>query len=319
MSENGNLFLRNLAGFWKTFRQNKLGLAGGFLVLVAVLVAVFAPALTDYDPSDIIRDANNRALTFAPPEVHGILGTDDAGHDVWSQLVFGSRISLVVGFMAGFIAMFVGSALGIAAGYFGGAIDSLIMRITDVLLVIPDLPLMLVLVATIRQMELKISPLAVLIVVIGLLYWTSTARLIRSQTLTIKERQFVARARAIGAGHWHIIRKHILPQLMPLIVANTVLILSTAILIESGLAFLGLGDPTQPSWGTMLNFAFDRSAISNGAWWFYLPPGIAILWVSLGCILLGNVLEEMLNPRLAAHHLEGEAGMIAIADVESKG
>ena len=319
MSENGNLFLRNLAGFWKTFRQNKLGLAGGFLVLVAVLVAVFAPALTDYDPSDIIRDANNRALTFAPPEVHGILGTDDAGHDVWSQLVFGSRISLVVGFMAGFIAMFVGSALGIAAGYFGGAIDSLIMRITDVLLVIPDLPLMLVLVATIRQMELKISPLAVLIVVIGLLYWTSTARLIRSQTLTIKERQFVARARAIGAGHWHIIRKHILPQLMPLIVANTVLILSTAILIESGLAFLGLGDPTKPSWGTMLNFAFDRSAISNGAWWFYLPPGIAILWVSLGCILLGNVLEEMLNPRLAAHHLEGETGMIAIAEAESNG
>ncbi|MBV6400605.1 MAG: Glutathione transport system permease protein GsiD [Anaerolineales bacterium] len=319
MSENWKLILRNLKQFWKTFRQNKLGLAGGFLVLVAVLVAVFAPALTKYDSSEIIRDANNRALTFAPPEVHGILGTDDAGHDVWSQLIFGSRISLTVGFLAGFIAMFVGSALGIMAGYFGGKIDTLIMRVTDVLLVIPDLPLMLVLVATIRQMELKISPLAVLIVVIGLLYWTSTARLIRSQTLTIKERQFVARARAIGAGHWHIIRKHILPQLMPLIVANTVLILSTAILIESGLAFLGLGDPTQPSWGTMLNFAFDRSAISNGAWWFYLPPGIAILWVSLGCILLGNVLEEMLNPRLAAHHLEGETGMIAIAEVESKG
>ena len=319
MSENWKLILRNLAGFWKIFRQNKLGLAGAFLVLVAVLVAVFAPALTEYDPREIIRDANNRALTFAPPSVHGVLGTDDAGHDVWSQLIFGSRISLTVGFLAGFIAMFVGSALGIMAGYFGGKIDTLIMRVTDVLLVIPDLPLMLVLVATIRQMELKISPLAVLIVVIGLLYWTSTARLIRSQTLTIKERQFVARARAIGAGHWHIIRKHILPQLMPLIVANTVLILSTAILIESGLAFLGLGDPTKPSWGTMLNFAFDRSAISNGAWWFYLPPGIAILWVSLGCILLGNVLEEMLNPRLAAHHLEGEKGMIAIAEVESKG
>lgn len=319
MSENWKLFLRNLAGFWKTFRQNKLGLAGGVLVLVAALAAVFAPALTMYDPSEIIRDESNRALTFAPPNVHEPLGTDDAGHDVWSQLIFGARISLTVGFLAGFIAMFVGSALGIAAGYFGGKIDTLIMRITDVLLVIPDLPLMLVLVATIRQMELKISPLAVLIVVIGLLYWTSTARLIRSQTLTIKERQFVARARAIGAGHWHIIRKHILPQLMPLIVANTVLILSTAILIESGLAFLGLGDPTKPSWGTMLNFAFDRSAISNGAWWFYLPPGIAILWVSLGCILLGNVLEEMLNPRLAAHHLEGESGMIAIAEAESKG
>ena len=319
MGEHWTLFLRNIQEFWRTFRRNKLGLVGAFLVIVATLTAIFAPVLTSYDASEIIRDSNNRALTFAPPSVHGVLGTDDAGHDVWSQLVYGARISLVVGFMAGFIAMFVGSALGIVAGYFGGKIDSLIMRITDVLLVIPDLPLMLVLVATIRQMELKISPLAVLIVVIGLLYWTSTARLIRSQVLTVKERQFVARARAIGAGHWHIIRKHILPQLMPLIVTNTVLILSTAILIESGLAFLGLGDPTRPSWGTMLNFAFDRSAISNGAWWFYLPPGIAILWVSLGCILLGNVLEEMLNPRLTAHHLEGEAGMIAIAEVESKG
>jgi peptide/nickel transport system permease protein len=192
------------------------------------------------------------------------------------------------------------------------------MRTTDVLLVIPDLPLMLVLVATLRQMDLHISPLAVLIVVIGLLYWTSTARLIRSQVLTIKERQFVARARAIGAGNAHIIRKHILPQIMPLIVANTVLILSTAILVESGLAFLGLGDPTQPSWGTMLNFAFDRSAITNGAWWFYLPPGLAIVWVTLGCVLLGNVLEEMLNPRLTAHHLEGEQNMIAISREGSK-
>ena len=286
-------------------------------MLIALLAAIFAPILTPYGPSEIIRDENNRARTFAPPEVHGILGTDDAGHDVWSQLIFGARISLTVGFLAGFIAMFVGSSLGILAGYFGGRTDNIIMRITDILLVIPDLPLLLVLIATIRQMELRISPLVVLIIVIGLLYWTSTARLIRSQVLTIKERQFVARARAIGAGHWHIIRNHILPQLTPLIVTNTVLILSTAILIESGLAFLGLGDPTRPSWGTMLNFAFDRSAISNGAWWYYLPPGLAILWVSLGCILLGNVLEEILNPRLASHHLEAEKGMIMVVEAES--
>jgi peptide/nickel transport system permease protein len=202
--------------------------------------------------------------------------------------------------------MFLGSLFGILAGYFGGWIENLLMRTTDVLLVIPDLPLMLILVATLRQLNLHVSHILILILVIGLLYWTSTARLVRSQVLTIKERQFVARARAIGAGHFHIIRKHIIPQIMPLIVANTVLILSTAILIESGLAFLGLGDPTQPSWGTMLNFAFDRNAVTNGAWWFYLPPGLAIVWVSLGCVLLGNVLEEMLNPRLTSHHLEGE-------------
>jgi peptide/nickel transport system permease protein len=319
MLEHRRLFLRNLAEFWRAFRRNKLGLVGCFLVLIALLAALFAPWLTAYDPSEIIRDDNERALTFAPPAVHGILGTDDAGHDVWTQLLYGARISLLVGFLAGFISMFVGSALGILAGYFGGRTDSLLMRITDILLVIPDLPLLLVLVATIRQMELRISPLIVLILVIGLLYWTSTARLIRSQVLTVKERQFVARARAIGAGHGHIILKHILPQVVPLIVANTVLILSTAILIESGLSFLGLGDPTQPSWGTMLNFAFERSAISNGAWWFYLPPGLAILWVSLGCILLGNVLEEMLNPRLAAHHLEGAEAMITMAVRDSAG
>ena len=314
MNENWTLFKRNLSDFWKAFRRNKLGLLGGFLVLTAILAATFAPILTSYAPTEVIRDANGRGLTFAPPSVHAPLGTDDAGRDIWSQLIYGARVSLSVGFLAGFIAMFVGSLFGILAGYFGGRVDNLLMRVTDVLLVIPDLPLMLVLVATLRQMDLHISPLVVLIAVIGLLYWTSTARLIRSQVLTIKERQFVARSRAIGAGHAHIIRKHILPQIMPLIVANTVLIISTAILIESGLAFLGLGDPTKPSWGAMLNFAFDRSAITNGAWWFYLPPGFAIVWVTLGCVLLGNVLEEMLNPRLTAHHLEDNQNMVAIQE-----
>lgn len=304
---------QNLLEFWRTFSRNKLGLLGGFLVLTALLAAIFAPALTPYQPTDVIRDANSRGLTFAPPAVHGPLGTDDAGRDIWTELIYGARVSLTVGFLAGFIAMFVGSLFGVTAGYFGGWIDNLLMRVTDVLLVIPDLPLMLVLVATLRQMNLHVSPLLIIILVIGLLYWTSTARLIRSQVLTIKERQFVSRARAIGAGHGHIIRKHILPQIMPLIVANTVLTISTAILVESGLAFLGLGDPTQPSWGTMLNFAFDRNAVTNGAWWFYLPPGLAIVWVSLGCVLLGNVLEEMLNPRLTAHHLEGDENMIAVS------
>jgi len=312
VSDRWVLFMRNLRNFWRIFSHNKLGMLGAFLVFSAIFVAVFAPLLTPYAPTDTIRDANGRGMTFAPPSVHGPLGTDDAGRDIWSQLVYGARISLTVGFLAGFMAMFVGSLFGIMSGYFSGRVDNVLMRITDILLVIPDLPLMLILVATIRQMDLRISPTSVLIVVIGLLYWTSTARLIRSQVLTIKERQFVDRARAFGAGDWYIIRKHILPQIMPLIVANTVLILSTAILIESGLAFLGLGDPTKPSWGTMLNFAFDRNAVTNGAWWFYLPPGLAIVWVTLGCVLLGNVLEELLNPRLTEHHLEGDQNMIAI-------
>src|SRR5512142_2629563 len=226
MHESWTLFRRNLLEFWQTFRSNRLGLLGGFLVLTAVALAILAPLLTPYQPTDIIRDEAGHVITFASPAEHPPLGTDDAGRDLWTELIYGARISLTVGFLAGFIAMFVGSLFGTTAGYFGGWIDNLLMRTTDVLLVIPDLPLMLVLVATLRQMNLHISPLVVIIFVIGLLYWTSTARLIRSQVLTIKERQFVARARAIGAGNAHIIVKHILPQIMPLIVANTVLVVS---------------------------------------------------------------------------------------------
>jgi peptide/nickel transport system permease protein len=311
MYERWLLLKRNLKGFWDVFRRNTMGKIGLFLLLTAVFVAVFAPVLTPYRPTDTIRDANGRGLTFAPPSVHPPLGTDDAGRDVWTTLVYGARISLMIGFLAGFMSMFIGSVLGILAGYFGGWLDTLLMRTTDIMLVIPDLPLMLILVATVRQLNLGISPLVILVLVIGLLYWTSSARLIRSQVLTIKERQFISRSRALGASHFHIIRRHILPQIMPLIVANTVLILSTSILVESGLAFLGLGDPTRPSWGTMLNFAFDRNAVSNSAWWFFLPPGFAIVWFTLGCVMLGNVLEEILNPRLTSHHLEGGENMVS--------
>ena len=288
-----------------------MGLVGAFLLITVLLVAVFAPLLTPYTPTQIIRNANNRPLIYAPPSVHPPLGTDDAGHDVWAQLVYGARVSLLVGFVAGFISMFIGSTLGTLAGFYGGKTDTLLMRTTDVFLVIPDLPLTIILIAVIRQANLGIPTLAVLIAVIGLLYWTTTARLIRSQVLTVKERQFVARARAIGAGNGHIMRKHILPLVLPLMTANTVLVISIAILVESGLAFLGLGDPSRPSWGTMLHFAFERNAISVGAWWFYLPPGLAIVWTVLGCVLLGNVLEEIFNPRLKSHHLEGDTNVVA--------
>jgi peptide/nickel transport system permease protein len=304
-------FRRSFKNFWKVFRRSRMGLVGAFLLITMLLVATFAPLLTPYTPTQIMRNANNRPLIYAPPSVHPPLGTDDAGHDVWAQLVYGARVSLLVGFVAGFISVFIGSTLGTLAGFYGGKTDTLLMRTTDVFLVIPDLPLTIILIAVIRQANLGIPTLAVLIAVIGLLYWTTTARLIRSQVLTVKERQFVARARAIGAGNGHIMRKHILPLVLPLMTANTVLVISIAILVESGLAFLGLGDPSQPSWGTMLHFAFERNAISVGAWWFYLPPGLAIVWTVLGCVLLGNVLEEIFNPRLKLHHLEGDTNVIA--------
>lgn len=311
MDDRWQLLRRNLAEFWRVFRANRPGLFGAALLGAALVLAAFAPFLAGRDPSETVRDAAGRPLTFASPAEHAPLGTDDAGHDIWAQLVYGARVSLAVGFFAAALSVLVGSTLGLLAGYFGGWPDALLMRLTDILLVIPDLPLIIILLASVRQLNSGVSPYVILVLVIGLLYWTRTGRLVRAQALTIKERQFVARARAIGAGHRHILLRHILPQVTPLIVANAVLDISTAILTESGLAFLGLGDPTQPSWGTMINFAFSRNAIANGAWWFYLPPGLAIVWVSLGCVLLGNVLEEVLNPRLTAHHLEGEARLVA--------
>ena len=310
MSDRWLNLKRGMANFWHAFRRSRMGKVGAFLLITMLLLATLAPLLTSYAPTETVRDPNGKPLLFASPAVHPPLGTDDAGHDVWTLLVYGARISLMVGFFAGFLSMAIGSTLGTLAGFYGGKLDTLLMRTTDVFLVIPDLPLTIILIAVIRQLNVGIPVIAVLIVVIGLLYWTTTARLIRSQVLSIKERQFVSRARAIGAGNLHIMRRHILPQVLPLIVANTVLIISTAILVESGLAFLGLGDPTQPSWGTMLHFAFERSAISNGAWWYYLPPGLSIVWVSLGCVLLGNVLEEIFNPRLKSHHLEGDTSVV---------
>ena len=215
-----------------------------------------------------------------------------------SALIYGARVSLVVGFTAAAIAIFIGAVIGIVAGYQRGWLGSLLMRITDVFLVIPDLALMIVLVAILGP------SLRTIIIVIGILGWTGTARLVRAQTLSVRERKYVMRAKAVGAGDVHILRRHILPAVLPLMLANMVLVVSLAILDESSLAFLGLGDPTVISWGQMLNFAFDRGAISAGAWWALLAPGFAIVWVVLGTTLLGTALEDALNPRLKRHHLE---------------
>jgi oligopeptide/dipeptide ABC transporter ATP-binding protein len=171
------------------------------------------------------------------------------------------------------------------------------MRFTDIMLVIPDLPLIVVIVALTKP------SLSNIILVIGLLGWTTTARIVRSQTLAVKSRKFVLRARAIGAGNRHIIVKHLLPLVMPLLVVNAILVISLAILNESALSFLGLGDPTAISWGQMLNFAFGRGAMSAGAWWALFAPGFGIVWVVLALTLLGHGLEQVLNPRLESHHL----------------
>ena len=273
------------------------------MLVVALVVAVLAPLLAPYDPYENVR-VTITDIYQAPSGAHP-LGTDDGGKDVLSALLYGARVSLIVGFAAAWIALIIGGLIGIVAGYRRGWVGSLLMRITDFFLVIPDLALMIVLVAIIGP------SLGTIILVIGALGWTTTARLVRSQTLTVRERKYVMRAQAIGAGDIHILRRHILPAVLPLMLANMVLVISLAILSESTLAFLGLGDPTVISWGQMLNFAFGRGAVSAGAWWALIPPGLAIVWVVLGTTLLGTALEDALNPRLKRHHLESPGSDVA--------
>ena len=284
-----------LFGFWKTFSKNRMAVAGLVMLIAMLILAVFAPALAPYDPRSSAGIGTSDI--YNPPSTQHWFGTDDAGRDVLSSFIYGSRVSLIVGFFAAFISIFIGGVIGIVAGFYGGRVENFLMRFTDTMLVIPDLPLIVVIVALTSPSLLNI------IFVIGLLGWTTTARIVRSQTLAVKSKKFVLRARAIGAGNWHIIIHHILPLVMPLLVVNAILVISLAILNESTLSFLGLGDPTATSWGQMLNFAFGRGAMSAGAWWALFVPGFGIVWVVLALTLLGHGLEQVLNPRLEAHHL----------------
>ena len=289
------------AGATRSFRlllstwQGRIGL---FVLAAFVVVAVLAPWIAPYP--DITSEDSFTNTYLAHPSSDHLLGTDDSGQDVLSKLILGSRISLLVGFAAALVSSVIGSVVGITAGYFGGWIDRILTAIDDWFLVIPFLPLAVVLAALLGK-QAKSWPggqVMILILVIGLTGWAGTSRIVRSQVLSVKERMFVERAKALGASTPWIIRKQILPNVLPLVFANTVLIVAVSILTESTLSFLGLGDPTQPSWGTLLNAANASGAEAQGAWWFYLPPGICIVLVVLAFTLIGYAVEEIVNPKL---------------------
>jgi len=256
------------------------------VVTLFVFVAVFGALLAPQDP-----EASSTEVLEGPSGSH-LLGTTEVGADVFSQLLVGARVSIVVGFSAAVISAVLGAAVGLTGGYFGGITDKLIDAFENWFLVIPQLPLMVVLARLLNP------SLGVLIFVIGITSWAGTGRIVRSQVLTLKERAFVERARALGASDWHIIRRHILPNALPLIFANTVLIVAVAILAEASLSFLGLGDPTSISWGRMLEDGFSAGAPSAGAWWYMVPPGLCITVLVFAIGLLGYVFEQQLNPRL---------------------
>ncbi|MCY7343159.1 MAG: ABC transporter permease [Pseudonocardia sp.] len=273
---------------WRAFRSQRTGLAGLAVLGVFVLLAVFAPLL--FSPDELkVTEALGGVLD--PPSARFPLGTDESGRSVLALVVWGTRVSLVVGVAATVISMVIGTLVGIASGHFGGMAGGALERLTDWFLVIPFLPLAIALATVLGSSLLNV------IVVIGVTSWPGTARLVRAQTLSVEARPYLERARVLGGGHWHQMTRHVLPNVMPLVLANTTLTVAIAILSETTLSFLGLGDPFRVSWGSMLDNAFASGAISSGAWWYLLPPGLCVVAIVLAFTLVGRALENVLDPR----------------------
>jgi peptide/nickel transport system permease protein len=278
-------FRRTLREVW----NDGAGRTGLVLLAIVVAMAALGPLVFPFDPSKVGTSA---ASILAPPSASHWLGTDELGRDVLRQFLAGAAISLAVGLLATVISVAVGAVIGLVAGYFAGWADATLMRITDFFLVLPTIPLVIALAALFGQ------SLTIIILVIGLTGWPPIARIVRSQVLSLRERQFVVRVQSMGASDLRLMGLHILPNVAPLIFANAVLVIAGSILAEATLAFLGLGDPVHVSWGTMLHFAFVSGAVGRGAWWYFMPPGLGIVVVVLAFTLAGHTLDRILNPRL---------------------
>ncbi len=298
--ERWRLRARNTRDFARRFASRSDGVIGLVILVFFVLLALFPE--TFVGKLETATTASGHPLE--PPSLAHLFGTDKLGRDILNQTVHGARISMTIGFLATLITIVIGAVIGIVAGFRGGWLDTSLMRLTDFFLILPTFVLAILLAPIILDIVgdgaevfgIK-ATLIVIVVVIGLTSWASTARIIRSQTLSVRERMFVDRARVIGSGPGHIMRRHILPNVTNLIVANTVLTFAAAIFTETTLAFIGLGDPFAPSWGELLNAAQAAGAPSLGAWWYIVPPATCVVLVILAFTLVGNALDDVMNPK----------------------
>jgi peptide/nickel transport system permease protein len=274
-----------LEQFWRRFKRNRPAVVGGLIVLSVFLIALFAPMLSPYDPSYIDVDK----ILIGPTQIHP-LGTDELGRDILSRMIWGSRISLLVGFVAVGISILIGILIGAAAGYYGGWLDDVLMQLVDIMLSVPTFFLILAVIAFVGPNIWNVM------IIIGVTSWMGVARLVRGQFLALNEMDYVTAARALGAKDGRMIFFHILPNAMSPVYVSAVLGIAGAILVESSLSFLGLGvQPPTPSWGNIITAGKDLIDI---AWWLTLFPGLAILITVLGYNLLGEGLQDALNPRL---------------------
>jgi len=287
LSDKASLSGKSLGKVIDLFLATWMGKSGTIIIAAFVAFALGADLFLPYDPTESTEEV-----------LEGVswdhwFGTDQRGRDVFTRTAHGTTASLIIGFVAMGISMVLGTVVGLASGYWGGWKDEIIMRINDVFLSIPWLVLMIVIASIWGSRDLFS-----IIVVIGITGWSTTARIVRAQVLSLKERQFVERAKAIGSGEWHIIRKHIFPNVVPLIFANAILTVAIAILSESTLSFLGLGPQTVDTWGRILDEANNQSAAIAGPYAFIIMPGLCIVLVILGFTFVGYAMDEVMNPKL---------------------
>ena len=289
--ERYRLLARTALKAWRQYKTRLGGMIGLYLLLFFLVIAVFAPWIWTVEDPNTIGSAR-ASEPYLPPSLDHWFGTDFFGRDVYSLTMYGARASLLVGTLASLISIVMGTLMGLAAGYFGKISDEILMRVTDFFLVLPWFPLMIVFASLMGRSFMNV------IIVIGITSWPSTARIVRAQVLSVKEMGFVERARAIGSNDGHIISKHVLPNVFPLIFANTILLIANSIFSEAFLDFFGFGDPDVISWGLMLEEAYKFGAFSTFAWWWIAAPGTCIVLLIMSFYLIGDSLDEIFNPRL---------------------
>jgi peptide/nickel transport system permease protein len=314
---------RALKRFWKQYRRSKQGYIGLCVVIIWCLIAIFAPLLADHNqlsevyaaanhqpqmmkPSWLLTEADRIELAKSEAQISEAnrtdyqaitkwqypLGTDDKGRSMWALIIYGSRISILIGLIASFMTMFIGASIGITAGFFGGRTDLILSRFIEAFLILPFILLAIMLANIFGRGLIGVC------IIIAITAWSTTAYLVRGQSLAVKERPYVERARALGANNRHVIGSHILPNVFPIIFADTTLTIAVSVAFEALLSFLGLGISGSVSWGTILNGANASGATLYGAWWYVLTPGICLTSLILAVFMCGYAIEEIINPRL---------------------
>lgn len=284
-------YWKSWSKFWTVYKTNRLGVIAIPILFSLIIIAIFADQLTPYGPNETL---DNERL--AEPSPKHLLGTNRRGNDIFTALLYGLRVSLLVAFIAGIFTVLIGTMIGVASAYIGGWIDSVIMRITEIILVIPALPVLLLLAST-PEIGGGTSSWELTSFLFIIIFWPVSARLIRSQALSLKERTFVLSAKAAGASTRYIIYKHIFPNVVALMVTMIITAMRQAILYEAFLSYLGFGDPLEWSLGSLLNNAQIEIAFSRGAWWHMFPPALLIALIGLSFAFIGLALDAIVNPR----------------------